>query len=903
MTNYGRYPATVGHATRVLAEPPAVPRDGLAVADLLADPGEVTRRLSDSLTTGDALDAYLLAAGAVQIVEDHLQRDLLALRRAASYLRDRGFPAWVTLVLAVLATGCEWLRALRPSERRTERWRDESARLRDLLARRLVAAPDAVLPPGDEIAWARRLGDQVPALHPRLSSAVLRLPSCFRSFDQHPDDMVVLAARYARKHPARDRAVLVLGVRTSGSYLAPLVAAALLAEGFTDVRAETARPEHRLRTRVRKSSRWVTRQGGRVAIVDDPPTTGHALQQVARQLIRGGVAEQALTLLLSLFDEVPEPLRAYDSVVLPVGEWSAQRRFEPAAVGVALASLWGRPVRSVRRLPGDLGVPRRGHHRALFDVVLPDGEHRTVVAAGAGVGYFGRHALAVARALPEYLPRTHGFADGVVFRDWLPADHRLSTVCPEEAPRLAGYVRARAAALPAVSDHSARLAGRQPVWEAGSRVLQEGYGRLGVLLRPVLIDPVLRRLCSVPRPSVIDGATDVAHWFREQGALRKVNADVRAFANTDLACYDPAYDLAGIDPGGRDPEVVAALRGAMVCDDERFLIYQLVHLWDRQRAGAAAHRESARSVQRYVSEQFLAGLTPTDTGPLCAVDVDGVLESDALGFPIITPSAALALRSLIAHGYRPVLATGRSLDEVRERCESYGLVGGVAEYGAVIYDHSTGTVRELVSAADLHTLAEVRDVLRRTPGVSVDEDYRYIVRVRRSGTGGGRRSLPTELVRTMLAGIDTERRVRVINGHGQTDLLAAGVDKGDGLRSLADLLGTCADPRGIALAIGDSAADLPMFALARHAYAPANADAEVRAAGVHLLGRGYAAGLAQAVQRLTGHRPGTCPTCLPPVPTARTQALLTLLDAQHRGARGLPLTVVRGLRHRLRWTS
>ncbi|MGH3794040.1 MAG: HAD family hydrolase [Pseudonocardiaceae bacterium] len=875
-----------------------------AVADLLADLAEVTRRLSERLAAGDVLDAYLLAAGAVQIVEDHLQRDPLALRRAASYLRDRGLPAPICVVLTTVATGWELLRSLRPAERRTARWRDESARLRDVLARRLIAAPDVTDPPlsrsAEQLAVLRRLRDQVPALHPRLAAAVLRIPSCFRSFDQHPDDMVVLAARYAGRYPARDRAVLVLGVRTSGSYLAPLVAAALVAEGFTDVRTETARPEHRLRTPVLRSSRSVTRRGGRVAVVDDPPTTGHAMRTVAQQLIRSGIAEQTVTLLLPLFDDdVPAPLRTYDSITLRFGEWSIHQRLEPAAVEAALSSLLARPALSVHRRPGYAGEPGRGHVRVLIDVGLPDDERRTVLATGAGVGYFGRYALAVAGALPEYVPRTYGFVEGVVFRDWLPDDRRLGALNPDEVPLLAKYVQARAAALPVATDHSAGLAGRQPAWEAASRVLQPGYGRLGVLLRPLLLDPLARGLCSVRHPSVIDGATELPHWFRERGALRKVKADVRAFANTDLACYDPVYDLAGIDPGSRDRAVVTALREAMPCDAERFLIYELVHLWDRERAGVAAHRAGARAVQRYVAQQLLGGLVTSATGPLCAVDLDGVLESDALGFPIITPSAALALRSLIAHGHRPVLVSGRCLDEVRERCENYGLVGGVAEYGALAYDHGTGTVRDQVPAADLRVLARLREVVRETPGLFVDEDYRSIVRAYRTGPDGQRRSLPADVVRGVLDELGAADRVRVIGGNGQTDLVAAGVHKGEGLRSLAAMLGTSADPRGIALAVGDSAADLPMLAMAGLAFAPANADAEVRAAGVRVLRRGYAAGLAQAVRRLLGHRPGTCPVCRPPVLSARSRTLLTLLDAQRAGARGLPVAVARGLGRRL----
>jgi len=44
------------------------------------------------------------------------------------------------------------------------------------------------------------------------------------------------------------------------------------------------------------------------------------------------------------------------------------------------------------------------------------------------------------------------------------------------------------------------------------------------------------------------------------------------------------------------------------------------------------------------------------TGPLVAVDLDGVLECDPLGYPATSPSGALAVRALIAHGYRPVAA-------------------------------------------------------------------------------------------------------------------------------------------------------------------------------------------------------------------------------------------------------
>jgi hydroxymethylpyrimidine pyrophosphatase-like HAD family hydrolase len=872
--------------------------DGLAVVDLLADLVEITHRLADQVAGGDLLDAYLLAAGAVQIVEDHLHRDTLSLRRAAEYLRDKGVPAAIPLILGWIATVSAIARAILPAERRSVRWCDEVARLRDGLARRVLSSQDF---PGsrhaEQIALVGHLRDQVPALDGRLVRAVLRFPSCFRSFDQEPMDMLRLAGRYAARHPARDRPVLVLGVRTSGSYLAPLIAAALLSDGYTDVHVGTARPGHRLGTPVRRLLRSVAERGGRVAIVDDPPATGHTVESVAIHLTEKGFPEQAITLLLPLFDrELPEVLTTYDAIVLPFSEWTVHERLEPEALVAALSGVLPEPVLGVQRMPHRASAAGRGHVRAVYDVLLPDGECRRLVANGAGLGYFGRHALAVARAMPDYLPRTYGFANGLVFRDWLSGDQRLSTAGVADAPRLAEYVGTRATALPVGTDRSARLAGRQPAWEAASRVLQRGYGRIGVLLRPILLDPLMRHLCAVGRPSVVDGATGLSNWFRDGSSLYKVDADVRDFANTDLACYDRAYDLAGIDPGSRDSDFVESLRKAMPCDGERFVLYELVHLWDQEREGRPAHRASARAVQRYVAARLLTGLQIDPDGPLCALDIDGVLESDALDFPILTPLAAMCLRALITHGYRPVLVTGRSLDEVRERCEAYGVAGGTAEYGSVAFDHTTGTTRELVPPADRRILDHLRETLGQTQGVFVDEDYQRIVRAYQLTSDGRRRPLPASLVRRMLDdAVPGRGRVRVVEGDGQSDFVADVVDKGVGLRALADMLGVTESAERIAFAVGDAGADIPMLRMASLALAPANADKRVRASGVPVLRRAYAAGLAQAVAKLLGHQPGSCAQCRRPRQTPRSHTLLALLDAQRAGARGLPAAIARGL--------
>jgi hypothetical protein len=84
---------------------------------------------------------------------------------------------------------------------------------------------------------------------------------------------------------------------------------------------------------------------------------------------------------------------------------------------------------------------------------------------------------------------------------------------------------------------------------------------------------------------------------------------------------------------------------------------------------------------------------------------------------------------------------------------------------------------------------------------------------------------PADLTREVES--QTAGLVRVVHGEGRTDFVPIGVNTGTGLRALADRLGG-----RVALAVGDSAEDLTMFAEAVITHAPRNADDAVRAAGI-----------------------------------------------------------------------
>jgi hydroxymethylpyrimidine pyrophosphatase-like HAD family hydrolase len=248
----------------------------------------------------------------------------------------------------------------------------------------------------------------------------------------------------------------------------------------------------------------------------------------------------------------------------------------------------------------------------------------------------------------------------------------------------------------------------------------------------------------------------------------------------------------------------------------------------------------------------------------------------------------MALLGLTRHGYRPVVATGRSLAEVRERCGYYRLSGGVAEYGAVVYSHLSGRTRTLLSPEGEAALAELRAVLRGLPGVHVDPAFEHSVRAYRI-EHDARVGLDQATVEAVLARVRSSGRPRALAARSQTDFVAEGIDKGSGLKVLAEELG---EDR-IALAVGDTIHDLPMLVLAERAGVPSNADADVcrlasaRGARVDAAARPYGAGLLELVSRLLGHRPGRCAMCASPLveDDSDRALLLSVLGALDGGAR------------------
>jgi hydroxymethylpyrimidine pyrophosphatase-like HAD family hydrolase len=563
-------------------------------------------------------------------------------------------------------------------------------------------------------------------------------------------------------------------------------------------------------------------------------------------------------------------------------------------------------VESVQRLPlepiTDLkaGSPVRRHTRARYRVRVASHNSGSlleaeVYAKGTGLGYLGRYALAVSDQLPEFVPPSYGIDGACLFRGWLSDDQRLTPRCADAAGlarRVAAYVVARRDRLATGYDPSERISHGFPAWRRATVILERPLGRARLLIRPGR-DRLSRRLLGVSKPAVVDGSMALTRWYGTERQALKVDYDERAYAVQDsetdeMYSYDPVFDIAG---AAADYDLEVGERGAFpsavrhayeqmtgdTVDEERWMVHRTVQLrcyvqtlnraWaqastTRERHALATEMDAAlRSLSRvhqdYLAAMYFTDTVNPDTGGVCAIDIDGVLESGRLGYPTMTPAAALGLRALARHGHRIVLATGRSLSEVRERCAAFGLAGGVAEYGAAIYDHNAARDTILADGRSCAGLNRIRSWLL-SQGAFLDPSYQHIVRASTRDSSGNRRPIDAN---TVVDALDRAAgAVTAVTGLAQVDFLPRGIGKASGLQTLLQRLGA-ADH--LEMAVGDTLADLPMLQLAKRAYAPANARPELRRAGVMVMSRPLQAGFAQAVALFIGHRPGTCSECRP----------------------------------------
>jgi hydroxymethylpyrimidine pyrophosphatase-like HAD family hydrolase len=712
----------------------------------------------------------------------------------------------------------------------------------------------------------------------------LGIPSAFSRLDLTHFDVLALGRRFMDQYPDKSLPVLVLGLRTAGTFFSMLLRSALKAEEYRRVASLTVQPVKGPGRREYNELRRYSKQGFTVLIVDDPPHTGGAIARAVEIVRQAGFDLCRIKVLVPAHPAardwagvLPEGL----VVVLEVEQWQKQKLLVAKQVELRLAEYFAQQGFSSARVVGSpeadelnarllAGRKRGATLRRIFEVELRGqgkSETRYILAKSVGLGYLGYSAFLATDRLSDFVPPLLGLRDGILYTEWLAQRSEVATVRDRGSSidKAAAYVAARTRLL--------RLPRRRvpgkAVHENGLKLLAKSFARaygrfvLDIPMRSWIEQRLYQLHC--PCPTLIDGNMDCAEWIEGSSGLLKTSYYGHALGKTQLNVIDPAYDLAetilsfALSPEEEDRLISRYIlhSGDVGVRKRLFINKLLAGLWTMEAAqeelfGAVqSRRQQEEQHRRFLRAwDFLAVQSARFCGarcrpsqstfwhaPLVVLDVDGVIDRRIFGYPCTTAAGIEALSLLARHGYSVALNTARSVYEVKDYCEAYGLAGGVAEGGAYLWDAVAHRGRSLIDDETMVQLDQLRKELQRIPGVFLDDRHRYSIRaymietkpvssltrllhsIRSFNVGQGVPvPLPTLVVSELLKSLRLDR----LSFHPttiDTAIVARGIDKGIGSTALRDwVLG----PGAETIAIGDTKADLPMFRVATRSYAPAH---------------------------------------------------------------------------------
>jgi hydroxymethylpyrimidine pyrophosphatase-like HAD family hydrolase len=869
-----------------------------------------------------ATNVYLLGGALLNSVDEYLRGPTLRLPRRLSAnrlgRRARG--------VAEKVRGALKRKALTDVSAWKERWLPAFS---DFLSVAIVSRSSNLVPLAESGRRLAALSEwPLPA---ELQAEQIGVPSPFRRMDLTQFDIIALGERFVARFPDRSQAILLVGLRTSGSYFAPLLYAFLRMEGFSTVSMLTLQPDKGAGRWERRELEGCAKQGYLALIVDDPPLTGGTVFLAFDIARRAGFAPGRLKALVAVHSSNRDwhrPLPDDFIISLEEEQWYKRQQLAPKTAQHRLAeyfqseNLLGIDV--VDR--GDVEEFNAGWQRItknsrgtrlkrIFEVrlrrVAGEDETRFVLAKSVGWGWLSYHAFLAGQRLAGLVPPMLGLRDGILYMEWIPQSS-TDQVHPQARDKqidfAATYVAARALLL-GLEDDPLHGKGQQR-HQNGFRLLERALGRayggfpIGALAQPRLARKLREQHCPVP--TLIDGKMDKSEWIVGPRGPLKTDYEHHGLGKAGLNVVDPVYDLAD-----------TILKAALSQEEETELIRRylqesgdagieqrlmmnklLAGLWEMGQAvddfwtKSSVADEQLDNHRRYMSAwNFLTVHTARYCGarcrppaelrwraPVVTLDIDGVLDRRLFGFPVTTRAGMEALSLLHGHDFAVVVNTARSVSEVRDYCQAYSLVGGVAEYGSYIWDAVRQRGSVLISPEALCQLDELKQHLRRLPGVFLDDRHEYSIRaftyrdkasgllpsllrsVRSFEIGDGSVApLPTLVVQHLMSSL----KLNLLCFHHttiDTTITAREINKGTGLMALRDW--TLA-PAAETIAIGDSEQDLSMFRVATRCFAPAdiNCAGKARLLGCHIVSRPAQLGLLDIVRSLAHPDRARCDRC------------------------------------------
>ncbi|MGC2078940.1 MAG: HAD hydrolase family protein, partial [Xanthobacteraceae bacterium] len=571
----------------------------------------------------------------------------------------------------------------------------------------------------------------------------------------------------------------IVGMRTAGSYFAPLLRALLETEGYRSVELLTVEPLKGVGRREERKLKQFAARGYWALIVDDPPDSSRTLLAASDIVRRAGFAAGNVKFLApthaaspnwfktlpesSVITLVPEQWHKYEllnskAVELRLGEYFRRRNF----VGVSVAA--GGRADEFNALIKNTASDERGVRlKRIFEVRLetPEGKKQTqyILAKSVGWGWLSYRAFLMGHGLTEFVPPILGLRDGILYMEFIPQpavepNNKHNVLLEVSAAYVAARVRRLNLATSAAGIDLKRYNNASRLLE---KAFSRAYGRFpaDLLMRSHLGGLV--RDVECPCPTLVDGNMNSNEWILGPQGPLKTDYEHHAMGKIALNVTDPAYDLAdtilnlslSLEQEGSLIRQYIAQSGDATVERRLFMHKLLAGLWtmsQTQQQLLSSHprgRDAQRDyhLQFMNAWNFLTVQTARYCGSLCeprsdlcwrdplvVLDVDGVLDRRVFGFPCTTAAGMEALSLLSAHDFSVALNTARSAAEVKDYCKAYSLTGGVAEHGSYLWDAVHQRERVLISAETVRQLEELKHRLQGIPGVFLDERHQYSIR-------------------------------------------------------------------------------------------------------------------------------------------------------------------------------
>jgi orotate phosphoribosyltransferase len=663
------------------------------------------------------------------------------------------------------------------------------------------------------------------------------IPDAFRSQDLTHHDMLRLVNNFANGQRDFDAPVLIVGLRTTGAYFAPLARACLEHLNFASVDFITIRPHAVLSSLERDALRRAVKQNARFLIVDEVARTGTSLRETMRIVRQFGARNSRISLAFPVYpahtrwkhnlrDQQIDGVQIY---TLSWSYWHLTERMKPENVKMILQDYYEKQdlhlVNVDISLRGKTVDDRFGQLerigwrlKQVYRVRLWDRngkEHfEDVVAKGVGWGWLGYHAYIEGCRLKDFVPPVLGLRSGLLFMKWIDGVNAASAGVSARKimPDALKYIFERINKFPLTEDGTFRRYSRH--YYGGQllcSVLSRGYGRrLGLLARPLIRRLLLKH--ATPHPSVIDGKMSPREWILSNGRFWKTDFEHHGFGRMQLNIADPVFDLASYIFEFRlsCKEMDDAIK--YYCDytnDSRVKERVVLYIWligHHNIADVKAHlsepylyTRTLRENEKFVcdrnygsrfSVEYLSRMMQWPrkknrgaTGLI--VDFDGLLNRDVWEFPVLTTAGVKTLLLLHNQGYPLFVRSSASIEEVRHYCDYCCIDGGIAEHGAVLWDSGRRLEISLINDKTRRQMEQIKTLLLELPGLYIDSGYRYVVKAfqyRENGTV----SVSRNLIETLIAEHRLDELV-IVQGEWDTAVLPR---QGSNERHIASLLQT-----------------------------------------------------------------------------------------------------------------